>query len=48
MPPAVAARQMRITYNEINLGFQMDFDSFAEAEDYCLNINPLGKIFSAY
>lgn len=45
MPPAIAARQMRVAYNEIILGMKMDFDSFAEVQDYHLHINPAGKIF---
>ena len=45
MPPAIAARQMRVAYNEIILGMKMDFDSFVEAQDYHLHINPDGKIF---
>lgn len=46
MSPAIAARQMRIAYNEIILGIKMDFDSFAKAQDYHLHINPSSKIFN--
>jgi len=44
MQSAVAARQMRMAYNEIMLGTKMDFNSFAEAQGYHLKINPSGRI----
>ena len=45
MSPAIAARQMHIAYNEIVLGKKMDFNSFSEAQDYHIHINPDGNIF---
>lgn len=45
MDPMIAAKQMFMAFEEIELGKSLDFSSFAEAQKHQWNINPKGFIW---